>query len=52
VEKVQQSLQERYGQDYRPDALRTWRKKLLWHSSKHNSQESGPAYYGSWSQPA
>ncbi|KAL0034990.1 hypothetical protein WJX79_004632 [Trebouxia sp. C0005] len=52
VEKVQQSLQERYGQDYRPDALRTWRKKLLWHSSKHNSQENGPAYYGSWSKPA
>ncbi|DBA98101.1 TPA: hypothetical protein ACH3X1_014721 [Trebouxia sp. C0004] len=52
VEQVQQSLQERYGQDYRPDALRTWRKKLLWHSSKHNSQESGPAYYGSWSKPA
>ncbi|KAL3132337.1 hypothetical protein ABBQ32_008915 [Trebouxia sp. C0010 RCD-2024] len=51
-ERVQRSLQERYGQDYRPEALHTRRRKLLWHCSHRDPAVCGPAYYGSWCKPA
>ena len=50
AERVQRSLQERYGQDYRPEALCTRRKKLLWHHSNKDPAVCRPAYYGSWSK--
>lgn len=47
VHILQRVLEEQYGQDYRPEQLRLWRRKLLFHQSGNRSH----AFYGSFSKP-
>lgn len=47
VHILQRALEEKYGQDYRPEHLPLWRRKLLFHQSGNRSH----AFYGSFSKP-